>query len=299
MGTPPRGGVLRFWGLPSCVLPGVLLSARVSFEERKTPSRPSPVSTPNPRDGRIAVIVPCFNEAGRIGDVVRSVRRVLPEAEVTVVNDDSTDGAAVEARSAGAVVLTHGCNLGYGAALETGYLHALGANYRYVLQMDGDGQHLAEELEKLLLPLVREEADIVIGSRYGSGATEAAPLVRRWGHQVFAALLAALTGLRLTDPTSGFQGLNRRALRLYASGVLPYDYPDSDVILMSRLSGLRIREVPVRMRARAGGTSMHSGLKPLYYCAKMLLSMSIVLLNVRAWRHWRRANAQGVELPAG
>jgi glycosyltransferase involved in cell wall biosynthesis len=241
------------------------------------------------------VVLPCFNEAGRIGGVVTGVRRVLPQADVVVVNDASTDGSAAEALSAGATVLTHGCNLGYGAALETGYLYVLERGYRHALQMDGDGQHLPEELGKLLSPLVNGASDLVIGSRYGSGQTAAANAVRRAGHRVFSLLLFGITGLKFSDPTSGFQGLNRRALRLYASGVLPYDYPDADVILMSRLSGLRIVEVPVRMVPRAGGVSMHSGLKPLYYCAKMLLSMAIVLLNVGAWRRWRRASAENPE----
>jgi glycosyltransferase involved in cell wall biosynthesis len=233
------------------------------------------------------VIIPCFNEGGRIGEVVRSIRGSYPGLDVVVVNDDSSDSSAAEARMAGAVVLTHGCNLGYGAALETGYRFALEAGCEYAIQMDGDGQHPASEVAALR-SAVERGADVVIGSRYGRrGATAAASPMRRAGHSVFSLAIRALTGLRLSDPTSGFQALSRKAMELFTSGVFPCDYPDSDVILMSRMAGLAVAEIPVEMKPRSGGKSMHSGLKPLYYVAKMLLSMLMVLLNFRTWHRWK------------
>lgn len=241
---------------------------------------------------KVLVIIPCFNEAGRIGDVVNSIHRALPASEVVVIDDSSGDTTALEASRQGAVVLGHPCNLGYGAALETGYLHAVNGPYDILLQMDGDGQHLASELHQLLSPLEEGSADIVIGSRYlGGKAQGSTPLIRRAGHRFFSAILLLLSGRRIADPTSGFQGLNRKALEFLSSGVFPCDYPDSDVILMSLLAGLRVREVPVRMVERKGGTSMHSGLKPIYYGMKMMLSLFIVLLNLPQWRRWRRSHA--------
>jgi len=242
----------------------------------------------------ILVLIPCLNEEGRIGRVVLSVKEVFPSADIVVINDASTDRSAVEARMAGAVVLSHGCTLGYGAALETGYIHAVRHGYEIVLQMDGDGQHLANQLPALIDPLRDDSADIVIGSRY-NGKSGATPILwpKRLGHRMFSLMIRALMGLQLSDPTSGFQGLNKRALTLFSSGVFPCDYPDSDVILMALMSGLRIREVPIQMQERTGGESMHTGLGPVYYGMKMLLSMFIVLLNFRTWHKWRNEQCIG------
>jgi glycosyltransferase involved in cell wall biosynthesis len=243
--------------------------------------------------------MPARNESGRIGSVIQSVRQVLPGADVVVVNDDSSDTTQAEATDAGATVLPHPVNLGYGAGLETGYTYALREGYEWVLQMDADGQHLAEELPRVLQPLLCGRADIVLGSRFmpGQSAYAAGP-IRRLGQRFFGLLLRGLTGRRFTDPTSGFQALNRAAVEFLASGVFPCDYPDADVLLMSHRAGLRIAEVPVRMRTRDGGTSMHSGLKPLYYGIKMLFSLFIVLLNFGVWRAWQRATARRTCRPA-
>ncbi len=245
--------------------------------------------TSNETKTRILVAIPARNEAGRIGGVIRSIHRVLPTVDIAVVNDDSHDTTAREAAEAGAFVLPLATNLGYGAALETAYLFARNQSYDVVLQMDGDGQHLAEELPRILAPILTGEADLVLGSRFmaGSGPFPTSPL-RRSGQVLFAGILRLCTGRHFTDPTSGFQALGGQTLRLFASGVFPCDYPDADVILMAHLAGLRIREVAVTMRAREGGASMHAGWKPLYYGLKMLLSIFIVLLNYPTWRKWRR-----------
>lgn len=242
------------------------------------------------------VVVPCFNEQERIGSVVRSIRQSLPNSEIVVVNDASTDGSMKEAKEAGAVVLPHACNLGYGGALETGYLYAGERGHRILLQMDGDGQHSASDFKKLLDPLIKEEADIVIGSRYRNDAATShkVPLSRKLGHGLFSIFIFLLTGNRLSDPTSGFQALGPRAVELFSSGIFPCDYPDSDVILIAHLSGLRIIEIPVNMHSRTGGKSMHSGIKPFYYSVKMLFSMFIVLLNFRKWSRWRKELQNGL-----
>lgn len=238
--------------------------------------------------GNVLVIMPAYNEAGRIGRVIRDIRATLPQADIVVVNDASTDGTAEEALGSGADVLSHAVNMGYGVSLETAYLYAMRWRYDRVVQMDGDGQHVAGEIPRLLEPLNAGVADMVVGSRYGAaGGGITVPFIRKAGHRFFSALLFLLTGRRFSDPTSGFQALNRRALSLLASGVFPCDYPDADVLLMAHLSGLRIREVPVMMENRDGGVSMHAGWKPLYYGIKMLLSVFIVLLNIPAWRAWR------------
>ena len=247
------------------------------------------------RSEQMLVLIPCFNEQGRVGEVIRSVKNILPSAAIVVIDDASTDNSAEEASKAGAVVLTHGTNLGYGGALETGYLYAINKGYETVVQMDGDGQHPADQLPKLMAPAADDNPDIVIGSRYPEKTSNPSiSILRKTGHKLISLIIFMLTGLRLSDPTSGFQMLNKRALKFFSSGVFPCDYPDSDVILMARMAGLRIREVPVEMRTRASGKSMHSGLEPFYYAIKMSLAMFIVLLNFRAWRRWRLAHDKNI-----
>lgn len=235
---------------------------------------------PDQSPHRILVVIPCRNEADRIRPVVESVRSVLCNSDIAVVDDESDDDTARIAREAGATLLPLAVNLGYGSALETGYLHALGGGYEIVLQMDGDGQHVAEELPAILEPVARGEADLVIGSRYlGDGVPYEASLARRTGQHLFGLLVRLATGRRFTDPTSGFQALGTRAITLFATGRFPNDYPDADMLLMAHLAGLRMREVPVRMKMRTSGASMHSGPSAWYYVIKMLLSMWIVFLN--------------------
>jgi glycosyltransferase involved in cell wall biosynthesis len=172
-------------------------------------------------------------------------------------------------------------NGGYGAALQTGYKYALYRGYDAVGQIDGDGQHDPSCLPSLFDKVAREGFDVVIGSRFlGPAAAYRVPLLRKIGMRFFRFLIRAFTGLRITDPTSGFQALSKRAFRFFArNDRFPSDYPDADVIVLLHYAGFRLTEVPVRMHADGGGKSIHSGFKPLYYVVKMLLSLFIVRVN--------------------
>lgn len=231
------------------------------------------------------VIIPAFNEQNNIGSIVRSIGRVLPEVDVLVINDGSSDQTALQALNTGSKVISHVFNLGYGASLETGYMYALENGHDYILQMDGDGQHLAEELPALLNCLRDTGADIVIGNRFEFGMNSFKSFsIRKLGQKFFTFVLYLLSGFRSDDPTSGFQGLSKRALHLFTNGRFPYDYPDADTILMAHCAGLKIKEIPVKMSKRTHGLSMHSGMKPVYYVFKMLLSLFIVFLNKKKIR---------------
>jgi glycosyltransferase involved in cell wall biosynthesis len=233
----------------------------------------------------VLVVIPAFNEAGRIGKVVESVRRVIPSEIILVMNDCSTDATESEAIEAGATVLSHAVNLGYGASLETGYLYAAQNCFDIVFQMDGDGQHLAEEIPAVLSLVMEGKTDIALGSRYLSGKSGyRTPFFRRMGQRFFAGIFSLLTGQKVTDPTSGFQCLNRKVFDWYTEGHFPRDFPDIDVLTAAHFAGFRIMEAPVSMREREGGISIHSGLKPFYYFLKMILSVFIVLLNRRKWK---------------
>ena len=225
-----------------------------------------------------ALIIPAHREAGRVGRVVREALALGLGLEVIVVDDGSPDETAQEAAAAGATVLRHPFNLGYGAALHTGYCHAFRRGHERVLQMDADGQHDATMLARLLAAL-DAGADIALGSRYLDDDPPPTSRLRRIGTAVLAFVTSRWTGERITDPTSGFQGLSRRALEAVTDDGFPEDYPDADVLVEHHRKGLRVVEVPVRMHERRGGLSMHRGLRIAWYAYKMLVTL--MLLRVR------------------
>ncbi|MBF0126791.1 MAG: glycosyltransferase family 2 protein [Magnetococcales bacterium] len=222
------------------------------------------------------VIIPAFNEAQAIGPVVAKVLAL--GFHVVVVDDCSQDNTRKVAETAGGRVLRHPTNLGYGCALQTGYLYALQKGYPRVVQLDGDGQHDPEHVQDLLLALETGGCDVVIGSRFLGLHSYRVSRLRRMGQRFFGLLLNRFTGWRITDPTSGFQALNAEVLRFYCSRIFPDDFPDANVILLLRRKGFKVMEIPVRMFASQTG-SMHSGLvRPVYYLIKMTLSFFMSLL---------------------
>jgi len=217
-------------------------------------------------------ILPARNEAARIGDVLVRARALGLGLVLVVVDDASLDGTARRAREAGAQVVRHPIHLGYGAALQTGYKHVLAQGARYAVQLDADGQHPPEEIPRLLEPVRAGESDLVLGSRFLGEANYRISPLRTLGRKLFGGL-AQLAGLAVTDPTSGFQALNRRALQLLVGDWFPLDYPDVDVLVALHRAGLRVREVGVRMEASPRPSRLHSGLAPALYGYKMLLSL--------------------------
>jgi len=218
------------------------------------------------------LVIPAYQEEARLPAVLAQLATAVPGFRIVVVDDGSRDATGVVARRAGATVLRHPFNLGYGAALQTGYKWALRSGATLLVQMDADGQHDPGEVAALVAPVEAGELDLVIGSRFlGAGDYRMGGL-RRIGRDFFRALLSAF-GLRVTDPTSGFQAMNRAVLELYASDMFPSDFPDVDVLLCAHRHGLRVGERPVRMLASPRASTLHAGLAPIYYVYKMLLSV--------------------------
>src|SRR5574341_435104 len=228
---------------------------------------------------RPLVVVPAFNEAGAIGKVIEGIRATDPRLPILVVDDGSADDTAAVARHAGAHVVRLPFNLGYGSALQTGYKYALREGYDCVVQLDGDGQHEPADIPRLLAVLERGDADVVVGSRFIGEPTYRPDAARRIGMRLFRLFAFVLTGVRFTDVTSGFQALDRRALRFFAAERYPADYPDADVLVMLTRAGFRVVEAPVRMYAKPDARSMHAGLRPVYYTFKMLLSMLLTVVR--------------------
>ena len=228
---------------------------------------------------RIVAVVPAYNEELAIGSVVREIRAFDPAIVVAVVDDHSSDHTAAAARAAGAVVIRLPFNLGIGGAVQTGFRYALREGFDVAVRLDGDGQHVAGELAKLLGPLERGEADVVTGSRFVGGAGDyRPPFARRLGISWFARLVSVLTRSRVTDTTSGFQALNRRAIALFAEDY-PTDYPEVEGTLLVLRSGLRLREVHVEMREREHGESSITFVRAVYYLLKVTLALVVASLR--------------------
>jgi glycosyltransferase involved in cell wall biosynthesis len=227
-------------------------------------------------------VVPAYNEAVSIGDVVRRLRTITPDYDVVVVDDGSTDGTAQIAENAGACVLRLPFNLGIGGAVQVGFKFAMDNGYDYAVQVDGDGQHDPAEIDTLEATMRERGVDMVCGSRFLTEDHEyPAPVSRRTGIHVFAFLLSRIVGQRVSDPTSGFRLINRRGISVFARDY-PHDYPEVEAVLMVHWHRLRMCEVPVRMFTRHGGVSSIGGSgKSAYYMVKVLLAIFVGLFRRR------------------
>jgi glycosyltransferase involved in cell wall biosynthesis len=235
---------------------------------------------------RILVIVPAHREAESLPGVLRELAASRLPCDILVVDDGSTDETAAVARRHGADVVAHPTNRGYGAALVTGYRRALAGDHDVIVQMDADGQHDPAEIDRLVETLRRDGADMALGSRMLPGGGHSASLPRLVGIHLFAWLGRRLTGRPMTDPTSGFAAMNRRAAAFLVDNT-PRDFPDLNVLVALDRAGLRVVEVPVTMHSRRAGRSQLRGIAPLVYGPKMLVYLA------RVYRSPRVANGRG------
>lgn len=239
-----------------------------------SPASPTPTSI-----GRGVVLMPAFNEAEMIAGVIAQIRAAAP-FDVLVVDDGSTDKTYAVARAAGARVVRHPFNMGYGAALQTGYKYAAAAKYDVLVQIDADGQHDPSFIVPLAQRVLEGHADACVGSRFLEGKGYIPPFARRVGMVLFGYIATVVTKRRVTDPTSGYQALSRRVFRFLQSDLFPADYPDADVLILLYRAGFKVEERPVMMRQSTTGQSMHSGiLRPMFYVFKMFLSIGVTLLR--------------------
>jgi len=232
------------------------------------------------RASSLLAVVPAYNECDSVAGVVHRLHERAPDFDVVVIDDGSTDDTAARAAAAGADVVKLPFNLGIGGAVQTGFQYALEHGYRYMAQVDGDGQHEPAELDTLLDTISADPSlDMVCGSRFLSPETEyLAPISRRTGIHVFAFTLSKILGQRVTDPTSGFRLYNRRAIRLFAHDY-PHDYPEVEAVLMLHAHRLRMAEVSVTMHQRGSGQSSITRSRSLYYMIKVSLALLVGLLR--------------------
>jgi hypothetical protein len=234
---------------------------------------------------KLLAIVPAYNEADAIASTIADLRTHAPQWDVVVVDDGSTDATADEAAGAGAEVLRMPFNLGIGGAVQAGYLYARETDYDFAVQVDGDGQHDAAQIDDLLdhLRAHRGDLNMVTGSRFLVGDEEhgyKSSASRRLGIKIFGFILSRVTKRPVTDPTSGFRMCDRRAIELFANDY-PHDYPEVEAVLMVHAHRLAAAEIPVTMRERQGGVSSINASRSLFYMIKVLLAIFVGLLRAR------------------
>lgn len=228
---------------------------------------------------RTLVFIPAWNEEDSVEAVIAGVREALPEADILVIDDGSTDGTAARARTAGVPVASLPFNQGLGAALQTGYLHALREGYECCAHLDADGQHPPAEVARLLREIYADRADLVIGSRYRDPDRAASDdykptLSRRLGSDVFRFFLTLATRQRFTDTTSGMRAANRRVITLFSERYSP-DFAEIESLQLAVRAGLRVEEVPVRMLERTGGSSFLTPLRSAFFIFKGMVVLLV------------------------
>ncbi len=238
-------------------------------------TRPLEPAAPTRRAGlRRIAIIPARNEADSVGAVIAELRAADPDFAVVVIDDGSTDATGDVARAAGATVIRLPYNLGIGGAVQTGHQYARDHGFDIAVQVDGDGQHDPRELVKVLAPIVAGEADLVVGTRFIGDSGYRPPISRRLGIVILAAVVSLIVRQRVTDPTSGFRAVNRRALELFASDY-PHDYPEVEATVLVYRHRLRMVEVPVTMRERSAGSSSITMLYSAVYMGKVLVALFV------------------------
>ncbi len=223
-------------------------------------------------------MVPAFNEEGSVVEVIEALNHEVPEFDVVVIDDGSSDATAARARAAGATVISHPFNLGIGGAVQSGYRYAYLSGYDVAIQVDGDGQHNPTQVRKIEEGQRTSGADLVWGSRFLEQAGYDVPILRRAGRRIFSGIVSMITRKRVTDPTSGFRIANRRAIELFARDY-PHDYPEVEAILMAHSHDLTISEVAVEMRQRQTGRSSINLINAGYYMVRVLLAIFIGLFR--------------------
>ncbi len=238
----------------------------------------------------LLIIMPAYNEEKNITKVLEQLEKpeIANIADVLVMNDASSDKTNWIVKGRNHTLVTHVFNLGYGSALQLGYKYAIRRDYSYVIQMDADGQHDVCNIPKIYEALKEKDADgntpdIVLASRFMPGSSEYnSPKKKRFAYSIFRFIIRVGTGKKITDPTSGLQGLNRRTV-LYYSRYNHFDdrYPDANMIMQMLLLGFRIKEIPAVMHSRSSGSSMHSGLRPVVYMFRMFFSVLAVWFRIK------------------
>lgn len=224
------------------------------------------------------IIIPAYKEAENIERVVDNIIENFPQYDYIIINDGSKDKTREICQKRGYRFLDLPINLGIGGAVQTGYKYAERNGYHIAIQIDGDGQHDVAQLAKVIEPLEQGEADIAIGSRFLKKEGFQSSSIRRFGIRFLSGLIRVCTGKKIYDVTSGYRAVNRRFIEIYAESY-PSDYPEPEAIVAAVMHRGRIKEVPVVMQERQGGTSSIHAWKSVYYMIKVSLAVIVCRIS--------------------
>jgi glycosyltransferase involved in cell wall biosynthesis len=243
--------------------------------------------------GSLLVIAPAYNEQDAIAGVVRDVQEHVPGVPILVIDDCSADHTIDRAREAGAEVLALPHHLGLGGCVQAGYKLAFELGFSYVIRVDGDGQHAARDIPRILERLKTTGCEMVIGSRFVDDNGSRTGAVRSMGIRFFRMVLRPILGKAVHDPTSGFVGVNRNALAVFSRS-FPLEYPEIEALVVLQRRRFRFEEVPCKMRPRTTGRSSITAFTSLYYIAHVLLGVFVNVLKFE-----RRLHASAPPPPPG
>lgn len=220
------------------------------------------------------IIIPAYNEAENIVKTVEAIKEKAKGFDYIIINDCSTDRMKNICEENGYNVINLPINLGIGGAVQTGYKYAYNHDYDIAVQVDGDGQHDPEFLNKMADYLIKHNLDMVIGSRFIECEGFQSSKLRRIGIIFFSKLIKILTRVEITDPTSGLRMVGKNVISLFAQDY-PRDYPEPESVVAVIRRNMRVEEIPVVMKEREGGVSSISMKKSVYYMIKVTLAILI------------------------
>lgn len=239
---------------------------------------------------KVLFVIPAYNEEANIENVIKEIKKDVKYADILIINDCSTDNTKKIIEDNNVKCITGIFNLKYAWAVQTGIKYAYQNDYDYVIQFDADGQHIAKEAEKLLNEMKKSNVDIVIGSRFLKDTGYKHPFFKKVATKLFTLIIKIFCKQEITDPTSGFQCLNKKVIEYYSKmGNYP-EYPDANLIIDVLLKGYTIKEISVKMRLREAGESMHGGIiKPIKYMINMIYTITVILIinAMRGRKKWK------------
>ena len=223
---------------------------------------------------KLLIIIPAYNEEQNIQQVVDNIIENFPQYDYIIVNDGSTDGTLAVCEERGYHYINLPINLGIGGAVQAGYRYAKEYNYDVAIQIDGDGQHNIAYADEMIQMLAKNEADIVIGSRFIEKQGFQSSGSRRTGIKILSTFIKLCTGIKVNDVTSGFRAVNKRFIDVYCQDY-SNDYPEPEAIVTAVMYRGRVKEIPVIMNKRQGGESSIRFWNSVYYMIKVTLAIFI------------------------
>lgn len=252
----------------------------------------------------LLVIIPAYNEQENISGVLRQLKqqRIGDIADVLVIDDASADATGYLVQKEQCTLIRNVRRMGYGNSLRLGYQYALRKGYQYVIQMDADGQHDACNIPVIYHRLLEKDVegrrpDVVLASRFMEGSTDfPVSILKKIAYAWFRFLVRAISGQKIADPTTGLQGLSRKAF-CYYSGFGHFDdrYPDANIIIQMLLLQFSVTEIPAVMHARSGGQSMHKGFSAFWYMCRMFFDIPAVVFRIKVLKIDAKAGLQDVD----